>query len=87
MWAQQCGPLQRARQRADQHVPPLTQDLSISNDVNDEGDDGDEARSTAADSDAASTVPSPRTVKLKRLGRDKLIIIMVGLPGRGKTFL
>lgn len=33
-------------------------------------------------------VPKPRTRRLKKVvERNKLIIIMVGLPGRGKTFL
>jgi signal recognition particle GTPase len=65
----------------------VPQDLNIS--VDEQEDEEEESgQLTPAISEGATTVcASPRAMKLRRLERNKLIIIMVGLPGRGKTFL
>mmetsp|Transcript_6882 Transcript_6882/g.17136 ORF Transcript_6882/g.17136 Transcript_6882/m.17136 type:complete len:656 (-) Transcript_6882:490-2457(-) len=61
-------------------------------DLNISADDEDDERDTGGDAASASpattsVATSPRVPPRTRLQRNKLIIIMVGLPGRGKTFL
>lgn len=61
--------------------------------ASDDDDDGDDdsvisgVEPTGAGASASQPTPERGTIRRQRVDRQKLIIILVGLPGRGKTFL